>query len=115
MGKAAKYTPGDMTQRGGRERRRHPRRRFTSELACTEFSTAGVPVRGRKTLQGQVQNISAGGLGARGSCSLGKSSLVRCEVRLPGSSVRIPTLMQVRWTRETPGANKRRFGLQFLL
>ena len=115
MAKGREYPARAMRSRHRAEKRRHPRYPLISELVCSELSSAGIPQEKRKTLQAEVQDASSGGLGARCNRPIKASELVRCEILLAGSSVRIPTLMQVRWTSEASGKSKYRLGLQFLL
>lgn len=49
---------------------------------------------------GRTQNISHKGLCIITSEPVQSSSLIRCEIRVCNSDVRIATLMQVRWTRQ---------------
>jgi len=51
-------------------------------------------------IPGRTQNISHKGLCIITSKPIRNASLIRCEVRVCNSDVRVPTLMQVRWTRK---------------
>jgi hypothetical protein len=50
-------------------------------------------------ISGRTQNISHKGLCIITSEPVRSNALIRCEVRVCNSDIRIPTLMQVRWTR----------------
>jgi hypothetical protein len=65
-------------------------------------------------LLGETKDIARGGVCVVSDRVIPTNSVLRCEVVVPGSSVGVPTLMQVRWTE---GLDDRRFriGLQFLL
>ena len=98
-----------------RERRRHPRYALAFELQGKELSSVGVPEERQQFLHGRTQNISAGGLCLRAERPLKKSGLLRCELRLPGIPVAIPTLMRVRWIEQSSRKPRYRMGLEFLL
>jgi len=67
------------------------------------------------TVHGQTQNVSNSGVCLITDWPLEEASLVRCDVALPYMHLVVPTLMQVRWTRES-GVDQRSYtsGLQFL-
>lgn len=50
---------------------------------------------------GVVTDMSDGGMCVRTTRPLTSYSSVRCEITLPNSSISVPTLMQVRWVRQT--------------
>lgn len=104
-----------MTPRGAPERRGNPRYPFLSKLKGRRLSRVGLPDEREGVIQGQILNISAGGLCLRADHSLKESQLVHCQLRLPEPPVEIPTLMQVRWTAKPGGKQKFVVGLQFLL
>ena len=52
-------------------------------------------------LGGVVTDMSRGGICIRTIRPLTTYSSVRCEITLPNSSISLPTLMQVRWVRQT--------------
>jgi PilZ domain len=62
-----------------------------------------------------TENIGHGGVCVVSDSSIPSNSVLRCEMVVPGSSVGVPTLMQVRWTEKNGDAHKFRIGLQFLL
>jgi len=66
------------------------------QLPDSESGEAIVPL----NIFGRTQNISHKGLCIITSEPIRSTSLIRCEVRVCNSDVRIPTLMQVRWTRK---------------
>jgi hypothetical protein len=65
--------------------------------------------------QGVTENVGNGGI-----CMVSKqlflpNSVLRCELAIPGNSVGIPTLMQVRWVAKIARTRRYRIGLSFLL
>jgi PilZ domain-containing protein len=99
-----------------RERRRCPRFADALEIELTVVPTLESRQRRTPPLHGRVRNVSNAGMCLVTEQPLEASSLLRCGVPLPGAPVAVPTLMQVRWTRQ----NGSRFGsyisgLQFIL
>ena len=68
-----------------------------------------------RAAKGRIRNISAGGLCLLINRPAKESYVLRCELPLPGISASIPTLMQVRWSRQAPGKHRYLIGLQFLI
>ena len=67
-------------------------------------------------VHGRVRNVSNAGICLVTEQPLEDSSLLRCGVPLPGAPVAVPTLMQVRWTRQSGGRHDGYIsGLQFIL
>lgn len=62
----------------------------------------------------QIVNAGCGGLCIVSDRMLIPSSVVRCELPLANGSVRVPTLLQVRWTKQTE-AGEYRTGLMYLV
>ncbi len=62
----------------------------------------------------QIVNAGCGGLCIVSDRMLIPSSVVRCELPLANGPVRVPTLLQVRWTKQT-GAGEYRTGLMYLV
>src|SRR5215470_7394079 len=103
-----------MQQRGGREKRRDPRAPVAVKFKGIEVSLLGTARGRRRPIRGEIQDISAGGLGLLSDWPVEEFGLVRGEVLLPPSLVGIPTLLQVRW-RQPSGTRRRcRMGLQFV-
>ena len=71
--------------------------------------------RQKLSLRGETQNIARGGMCVLSDRPVPTDSLVRCELMLAGSSVGIPTLLQVRWFQKAIDKTGFRLGLQFLL
>ena len=67
------------------------------------------------SLRGEIENIARGGICILSDQPVPANSLVRCELMLAGSSVGIPTLLQVRWFQKAIDKTGFRLGLQFLL
>ncbi len=63
---------------------------------------------------GVVTDMSDGGMCIRTTRPLTSYSSVRCEITLPNSSISVPTLMQVRWVRQT-GTRMYDCGLAYLV
>lgn len=96
---------------------RRQRGRFpcSLELRGSKLALLGAgPEEPKRSIRGRTQNISQGGVCLLNKRSIPASSLVRCEIEVPGKGVAIPTLMRVAWTQRTlTGMYK--IGLQFLL
>jgi hypothetical protein len=99
----------------GKPQREHRRFPCSLELQGSKLVLLGAGAEEPKApIRGQTQNISQGGVCLLNNSSIPASSLVRCEIEVPGNPVAIPTLMQVAWTQRTP-TGKYKIGLQFLL
>jgi hypothetical protein len=105
-----------MTRGRRWERRHHPRFRRGLALRWRPLPSLGVP-RGeaKAAVRGRIENISQGGLCLLSKRSIPESSLVRCEIAVPGTRAAIPTLTQVRWTERASTNHGYKIGLQFLL
>ena len=103
-------------KRGERQpRRQHTRFPCSLELRGSKLESLGIRTDEPKhSIRGRTQNISQGGVCLLNNRSIPTSSLVRCEIEVPGNRVAIPTLMQVAWTQRTPTGTYK-IGLQFLL
>ena len=103
-------------KRGERQpQRQHPRFPCSLELRGSKLALLGVRAEEPKEpIRGRTQNISQGGVCLLNNKSIPASSLVRCEIEIPGNRIGIPTLMQVAWTQRTPTGTYE-IGLQFLL
>jgi PilZ domain len=99
-----------------RERRRCPRYADILEIELTVVPTLESKQRRTQTLHGRIRNVSNTGICLVTEQPLEGVSLLRCGVPLPGAPVAVPTLMQVRWTRQN-GAKSASYmsGLQFIL
>jgi hypothetical protein len=64
---------------------------------------------------GETENVGRGGVCVVSDTPVPENSVLRCEVGLPGTSVGVPTLMQVRWVSKAADSRHFRVGLQFLL
>lgn len=70
---------------------------------------------GETEIAGRVHNVSKGGLCLVSPQPMVRSCLVRCEISFSEIPIRIPTLMQVRWSRkQSLQADTYLTGLQFL-
>jgi hypothetical protein len=67
------------------------------------------------SLEGVTENIGGAGVGVLCDRPLPPTAILRCEFELQGKKVRIPTLMQVRWSDKIEGKRQCRVGLQFLV
>src|SRR5215471_8545348 len=103
-----------MRQRGG-ERRRDPRYVLVSEFRGKKLFSFEVPKQRRGTINGKIQNLSAGGLCLLSDQPIKAFHLVRGELVLPDVPVGIPTLMQARWVHRATKGPRYRIGMQFVL
>lgn len=105
-----------LVKLGHRERRRCPRYPHTLDVELTVVPTLESRQRYTRPVHGRVRNVSNAGICLITEQPLQDSSLLRCGVPLPGAPLAVPTLMQVRWTRQT-GARFDAYisGLQFIL
>jgi len=94
------------------EQRRSSRVRFSSVLRARELSPLGRSHTQKRLLEGRIQDISAGGICIIAKRHLKEAQIVHCDFKIPGVSISIPTLMQVRWI--LPRNRQFRIGLQFL-
>lgn len=98
------------------DRRQYPRFPQLLELQAREAQPLGSGIEKEKAVVGRVQNVSTGGLCLVSPQPMARSCLLRCEISVSEIPVRIPTLMQVRWTRkQSLQADTYVTGLQFLL
>ena len=97
------------------EKRRHPRYPVRGELTVHILSSLFSPTEAERTFEGTVHDISQGGLSILIPQAVPVSSPIRCEIRLAGLPVSIPTLTQVRWVESSPSGLGSRVGLHFLL
>jgi hypothetical protein len=103
-------------KRGERQpQRQNPRLPCSLELRGSKLALlGGRPDEPKRPIRGRTQNISQGGVCLLNNRSIPASSIVRCEIEIPGKRVAIPTLMHVAWTQRTPTGTYK-IGLQFLL
>jgi len=99
-----------------RDRRRCPRYADNLDIELNVVPELESKRRSMPVVRGRVRNVSSTGICLVTEQPLERSSLLRCAVPLPGAPVKVPTLMQVRWTRQT-GASLDPYisGLQFIL
>jgi hypothetical protein len=64
---------------------------------------------------GETENVGRGGVCVVSDTLIPENSVLRCEVGLSGTSVGVPTLVQVRWVSKVADIGRFRMGLQFLL
>jgi hypothetical protein len=98
----------------GRQRQ-HPRVPSSLKLRGSKLASLGTsPDEPKDSVGGRTLNSSKGGVCLLSNRLIPASSLVRCEIEVPGNRVAIPTLMRVAWTQRTPTGTYK-IGLQFLL
>ena len=68
-----------------------------------------------QVVDGQVQNISSGGLCLLVQKSLKVSEVLVGEIAVPGTRASIPTLLQVRWLSKNSFGPRYRVGLHYVL
>jgi hypothetical protein len=67
------------------------------------------------SIVGHIQNVSAGGICLMTSRPVEKASVLRCEIAVGDSELKIPTLMRVCWTGiQANDPNGYLAGLRFL-
>lgn len=83
------------------ERRRDSRYQESSDILIEQLpEVEGDESVRHVRIPGRIQNIGQGGMCVTTSERLKVSALVRCEIRMYETEIRVPTLMQVRWTKE---------------
>ena len=90
-----------MRRTGHTERRQEDRYPQSIEVLVQQLPAleSAAPVKST-TILGRTENISHNGLCIITSEPIQSSSLIRCEIRVCDTDVRVTTLMQVRWTRK---------------
>ena len=110
------YGVGTMNKPETKQLRATPRFRLQNSVrlhACTLPLVVGPT--GKSRVDGHVQNISSGGLCLLARQRLKVSELLLGEIAIPGTRVRIPTLLQVRWLRKNSFGPRYSAGLHFVL
>ena len=74
-----------------------------------------MPEQAPLVLRGFTIDIGKDGIGITGDRLLGPGAVLRCEIWIPETVVRIPTLLRVRWSNEGNVKRQYRLGLQFLV
>jgi hypothetical protein len=97
------------------EPRRYPRHDFSTKFKGRKLSPGGFVESQSSEFQGNVCNISKGGLNVSIDYGLNRNDMIRGEVILPSVAVGVPSLFQVRWVH--PIKNRHRFsvGLKFMV
>jgi len=103
-----------MKQGPAEENRRYRRYGIHGQLALRILASGFSPGTDGP-VQGTVHDISEGGLRILIAESVPVSTPVRCEIRLPGLPVPIPTLAQIQWVKTDPSGGGVLAGLQLLL
>ena len=99
----------------GEEKRYAPRFPWVAEIAAVIYSEFGVPEQTPLVLRGITIDVGKDGIGIAGDRLLRPGVVLRCEICIPDTSVRIPTLLKVRWSNEGDAKRQYRLGLQFLV
>jgi PilZ domain len=102
-----------MSSSRERERRRYGRCAVALEVLVQEYPDAVPTNQPAGCILGHTRNISNGGLYVVWDQLYNPSSLLKCEIFLPGFSITIPTLVHVCWFQEEQGKSGN--GLEFLL
>jgi hypothetical protein len=99
------------------DRRREPRFPQSLEVTIQALPELGSSRKLRAVaLRGRIQNLSEGGVCLITSRPVEKSSVLRCEITIGDVPLRIPTLIEVRWTRkQTMQPEDYISGLEFLI
>jgi hypothetical protein len=106
-----------MNKLGTKELRAAQRYQLTNPVrlhGCTLPLVVG-PLGTAPAVEGQVQNISSGGLCLLAQKRLKVSELLVGEIAVPGTLASIPTLLQVRWLGKNSFGPRYRAGLHFVL
>jgi len=93
-------------------RRHYPRFPITGELRVFRLGPFGVQGQPEQVVEGEIQNISSGGLCVLTSQPLTVSDVFRGEIGLAPIPITIPVLSDVRWV-EKIGKDLYRVGLRF--
>jgi PilZ domain len=99
----------------GEEKRNAPRFPWVAEIAAVICSELGVPDQTALVLRGFTIDIAKDGIGVASDRLLRPGVVLRCEIGIPDTAIRIPTLLRVRWSNESTVKRQYRLGLQFLL
>lgn len=103
-----------MESRQAREERRFPRYAFSCKVLIHELSPSGLSSEHTRAVHGEMRNISQGGSCFHLDQECAVSSLLRCEVFLPGVPAAVPTLVRLQWIHESADGGHLA-GVQFLL
>src|SRR6266853_4184982 len=92
-------------------RRRYPRFPITGELKVSRLGLFRVQGQPEQVVEGEIQNISSGGLCVLTSQPLTVSDVFRGEIGLAPIPITIPVLSDVRWVQKL-GEDLYRIGLR---
>jgi hypothetical protein len=104
----------DQSEAANIQRRIFARFPVTMELRASLLMRVSLANEAEFHLLGETTDIARGGVCVVSDRTIPTNSVLRCEMVIPGSSIGVPTLMQVRWT-EALDDRRFRIGLQFLL
>jgi hypothetical protein len=93
-------------------RRHYPRFPITGEMRVSRLPLFGVQGQPEQVVEGEIQNISSGGVCVLTSQPLTVSDVFRGEIGLAPIPIAIPVLSDVRWV-EKLGNDLYRVGLRF--
>jgi hypothetical protein len=93
-------------------RRRHPRYPVTGELRACRIPLLGFQVQLEHVVEGEIENISSGGLCVLTTSPMEITDVFRTEIGLSAVPISIPLLSDVRWI-EKLGEHFFRVGLRF--
>jgi len=96
------------------DRRQDLRHPLSARFVGREVSLLGGPQDSRKILEGEIQNMSLGGLNLLTSQRTREASLIRGEIVFPNLPVGVPSLLRVCWVRRDGTKVRHRIGLQFV-
>lgn len=74
-----------------------------------------MPEQAPLVLRGFTVDIGKDGIGMASDRLLHPGIVLRCEICIPDTAVRIPTLLRVLWSNEGDVKRQYRLGLQFLV
>ena len=110
----SRMSPGTK-RRGGRERRQHLRYPQTGELSASHLSPIAATKARKRIVQGQVKDISAGGVRMLTDQLLKESNLLQCNIAFAKLPAAIPALMEIQWIAKGEEEFKFTVGLRYIL
>ncbi|PYX84766.1 MAG: hypothetical protein DMG70_05590 [Acidobacteria bacterium] len=98
----------------GKDRRRYVRLPLLLKATARALDLYGSSAASAVLVQGNIEDISEGGLRFVTNRELPASALVEFRIVVPSVPVPIPTLLSVRWSRKRRSGRSYDVGLQFL-
>ncbi len=102
-------------RQGSRERRQDLRFAQPGDLSASQLSSLGPTMAHKKTVRGQIKDVSAGGICMLTDQLLTESNLFQCDITFTKLSAAIPALMEIQWIAKGDEEFKYAVGLRYLL